>query len=63
MRRRRKLARCVTGGRHWFTLYGRVGARSPVCVRSGCDVKNPRWSEERDRSFYELNRPNTLTLE
>jgi hypothetical protein len=31
---------CQGGVRHWFTLYGRVGVRSPWCMR--CAAPNPR---------------------
>lgn len=30
------------GNRHWFTVYGSPGLRSPVCVRYGCGGPNPR---------------------
>jgi hypothetical protein len=32
--------RCLGGARHWFTVYGRVGRRSPICRR--CGSPNPR---------------------
>jgi hypothetical protein len=33
--------------RHWFTVHGRVGLRSPVCVRCGAENPDPL-------SIYEL---------
>jgi hypothetical protein len=31
---------CTSGARHWFTVYGAVRMRSPVCGR--CGAPNPR---------------------
>lgn len=33
---------CDDGVRHWFTVYGVVGVRAPVCQRHGCGAANPR---------------------
>jgi hypothetical protein len=32
--------RCTGGARHWFSLAGLTGVRTPVCVR--CGEPNPR---------------------
>lgn len=43
------MSRCPGHGRHWYTVHGAVGLRSPVCVR--CGDPNPRplsedeWAE------------------
>ncbi len=40
--------------RHWFTVYGSPGLRTPVCVR-GCGTPNPRpltEDEWRDLAQY-----------
>lgn len=34
---------CGNHARHWFSLYGMPGFRSPVCVR-GCGQPNPTWT-------------------
>jgi hypothetical protein len=31
---------CKYGRRHWFSVYGAPGLRTPVCVR--CEAPNPR---------------------
>lgn len=46
-------APCSTGGRHWFTVYGWVGQRSPFCRR--CKASNPRpLTPEEQRSYDDL---------
>jgi hypothetical protein len=39
-------ARCPHRARHWFTVVGHVGLRSPVCV--SCGAPNPRPLSEHD---------------
>jgi hypothetical protein len=35
------------GLRHWFTVYGSPGLRTPVCVR-GCGTPNPKPLNDRE---------------
>jgi hypothetical protein len=48
-------ARCGTStsldSRHWFTVYGIVGLRSPVCRR--CGAPNPRPLTPDEQSNYD----------
>jgi hypothetical protein len=39
-----RATRCTGGARHWFTVVGAVGLRSPVCRR--CGAPNPRITED-----------------
>jgi hypothetical protein len=34
------MSRCPAMERHWFTVWGRTGLRSPVCMN--CGAPNPR---------------------
>lgn len=34
------MGRCAGRARHWFTIWGTVGLRSPVCT--ACGAPNPR---------------------
>ncbi len=51
IRRRLERAPCAGAARHWFSVYGAAGLRTPVCVRWGCGSPNPRplsdeeWAE------------------
>ncbi len=42
-------SRCPGHGRHWFTLHGIPGGRTPVCVRCGAENPKPlkpdEWAE------------------
>lgn len=42
-------SRCPGHGRHWFTLHGVPGGRTPVCVRCGAEnpkaLKPDEWAE------------------
>lgn len=42
---------CSTGWRHWFTVYGAVGMRAPVCQR--CGAPNPRPLSEAEQRDYD----------
>lgn len=39
---------CRGGVRHWFTRHGRVGVRTPFCVRCGARNPKPLTNEELD---------------
>jgi hypothetical protein len=39
------------GTRHWFSVYGAPGLRSPVCRR--CGAPNPRRLNESEQSNYD----------
>lgn len=43
--------RCPNRTRHWFSLHGMVGVRSPVCVR--CGAPNPRPLTADEQATYE----------
>jgi hypothetical protein len=38
--------------RHWFTVYGNPGLRSPVCRR--CGIPNPRPLTEIEQREYDV---------
>jgi hypothetical protein len=40
---------CFSHARHWFSLFGCVGARTPVCVR--CGAPNPRPLSKDDYGY------------
>lgn len=44
-------SKCLGHGRHWFTVYGAPGLRSPRCQR--CGVPNPRPLTTDERLNYE----------
>jgi hypothetical protein len=57
-------SRCIGSTRHWFTIYGMPGLRSPFCVR-GCGTPNPVPLEPRewDELLYYRDRYGRLDAE
>lgn len=51
---KRKATRCKYGYRHWFTLYGWVGVRTPTCQR--CGDPNPNITDEQREEYEGLMR-------
>lgn len=45
----RAASRCKYHSRHWFSVYGAVGLRSPVCRR--CGAPNPTFTEEQREEY------------
>ena len=45
------MSRCRGHGRHWFSLWGAVGIRTPTCQR--CGAPNPRPLTEEELGEYE----------
>ncbi|MCA1570996.1 MAG: hypothetical protein LC798_11885 [Chloroflexi bacterium] len=39
--------------RHWFSVYGHPGVRTPTCQRTGCDAVNPRTLTAAELATYE----------
>jgi hypothetical protein len=43
---RKKTPRCPGHGRHWFTIHGVVGLRTPRCIRCGTPNPKPLTNDE-----------------